>query len=302
MAKSNGYVILFDPTHPKQLPPDAKEAIFQQIALASPSERAQLERQFIYNVKPCTDDNPYFYKTSKGSSDWGFIVAEDSTHYVLILFAALGALLLSFLPLLRLKTPEVKSLLLDFGPGFAISGFAFLMFETTLIQALTIFVGGPLYSLCTTLVAVLGGYGLGSLISKRFRPTTKFFNVLAILLFITFTSGFFFISPLVRQLMFLPNELRIAVAVFIALIMAIPTGMLVPMAANLVSKRDATAVPWMWGINAGFNVLGGVSYVPLSMVIGIRSTLLIVAILYTIAAFLFGRSAIQAILEKKAQS
>jgi len=44
-----------------------------------------------------------------------------------------------------------------------------------------------------------------------------------------------------------------------------------------------STVAWMWGVNSAFNVLGAMSFVPLTLTIGISNSLLIVAFLYMLA-------------------
>jgi hypothetical protein len=282
-ATGNGYEVLYDPTRTISQFVDPSEQIFQWIATANHDDRAKLIEAYTYNIIPTTDDNPYFYKTMKQSVDWQFTHTEDVNHNQLVVLAIFGVALLLLLPVNRAKGPKTMNVLSRFGPFFALSGFAFLLFETSLMQVLNIFVGGPLYSMAVTLVAVLGGYGVGSWLAKAFKPQAKFFGILGVLLCGLFVATYAFIVPGIHDLMSLPNEMRILVAVAITLALSIPTGMLVPMGAEVVSKIDKPSVAWMWGINSGFNVLGGVSYVGLSQCLGIKATFLVVAVFYLVA-------------------
>src|SRR5205814_10020318 len=55
-------------------------------------------------------------------------------------------------------------------PFFVLSGFGFILTENAMFMRLTLFVGGPLYSLSVVLPAILLGYGLGSLVASRSIP------------------------------------------------------------------------------------------------------------------------------------
>lgn len=283
-AVENGYTVLFDPSHPEQISADPHEGIFQQVAVASPEERRTIEKQFIYDVAPVTDDKPYFYRTVKGFFDREAAHVQEQAHYYLIVVAAFGVLLLALLPMIRVRERKTRQLFWRYGPFFSLSGFAFLLFETSTIQLLGIFVGGPLYSLAVTLVAVLGGYGLGSFLCRDWRKDSRYFIIVGLAIVALLVLSFAFMAPLIAQLMPLDNWQRLLAAVAITLVLSIPVGMLVPAGADLVREDDHSALAWMWGINSGFNVLGGVSYVAISQTIGIRATFLVVGVLYLLAS------------------
>ncbi len=66
------------------------------------------------------------------------------------------ALLLSLAPILVSRSVKLTSKSVPHLAFFALSGFAFLLFEVGVIQIFSIFVGGPTYSLAVVLVSGFG--------------------------------------------------------------------------------------------------------------------------------------------------
>ena len=170
---------------------------------------------------------------------------------------------------------------------FAIAGYAFMLFETSIIQSFGIFVGGPFYSLVVVLVCVLAGYSIGSFLAQRLEPTAKTFFALAALLFVMLLSVYLGLHILIHQFMPLPLPARITICAVVTLLLSIPVGMPVALAMNAVRKKHGPMVAWLWGVNSAFNALGAISFVALSQNMGIAATLLLAAILYLVANSIF---------------
>ena len=60
-------------------------------------------------------------------------------------------------------------------------------------------------------------------------------------------------------------------------------GIPVPLAMTVVRAQHGSVVGWMWGVSSAFNVLGAMSFVPLTQVAGISFALQLVGLLYLIA-------------------
>ena len=61
-------------------------------------------------------------------------------------------------------------------------------------------------------------------------------------------------------------------------------GIYFPFGLELVGSRCEEAIPWAWGINSGFSVLGGISSIILAQLIGFRMILILACIIYLVAA------------------
>ncbi len=293
-AKKCAYDIIFDPLNSQSPETNPQDKIFQDIANAQSIEaQKNIIDNYQFAISPVTDDCPYFYRTFKSSTPEKKILrssfhVEDASHAGILLIGIFGALLLMFLPALKLTKSDFSIQIIFCGIFFAISGFAFLFLETSIMQAFGIFVGGPLYSMCTVLVAVLAGYALGSFFVGKITPTRTKFILLGILLFSFFGCSYLWLHKFISLCMPLDLGNRLIIAALITVILAVPTGMLVPSAAQLVRERYGRIIAWMLGINAAFNVIGGLSFIPISQVYGINFALLIAGIAYLIAGLFFG--------------
>ncbi len=63
--------------------------------------------------------------------------------------------------------------------------------------------------------------------------------------------------------------------------MYFPTGLM------LVGSRDSSRVPWAWGINSGFTVLGSTITIMIAQFFGFNVVLLAAAALYLVACIAY---------------
>jgi spermidine synthase len=268
------------------------EAIFTAMALATPEQRARLVEAYPARITPVTDDSPYFYRVEKNGSRLA-LAFPDVTIRWLFLLACAAAIALTVVPLRRLRRRGVTRGMLEHAAFFALSGFAFLLFEAAIIQLLSVFVGGPTYSLAVVLVCVLGGYAIGSRLSLRVRPTSRTFLAFGGALAALFVAILLGLPALTRAALPLPFNARIALAAAVTLIPSIAVGIPVPLAMGRLRGQQGDVVAWMWGISSAFNVLGGMSFVPLTQLWGISGAMGAVAALYAVAnaglAWVIGR-------------
>ncbi len=277
-TKATGQVMLFDPGKKGS----SIEPIYEQLGFATTAERPALIDAYPEAIWPVIDDKPYFYHQVKAenflmSSPW------SSTPVSLIVATLFGALLLVFMPLLRRDNRAIAMRIMPFTIFFSLCGFAFLLYETTIIQLFTIFVGGPTYSLSVVLVSVLSGYAIGSFISQYLKLNSRTFIVLGVGLAALMLALWAGVPVLTKQLLGLEQPARIVICGTVALLSSICTGLPVSLAMNCLRKRFGSAVAWMWAVNSAFNALGGVAFVSITLTTGISSCLLIVAVFYLVA-------------------
>lgn len=291
-ATSTGRLVLADPTKTEDAPPRDTERIFADIAHLNKEEREKVLAEYKYggplgtviNISPVTDDKPYFYSTN---DFYAISVIFSSTPVALLFCAIFAASTLVILPLFKLGAKAITSSLLLNGIYFGTCGFAFLLFELTMLQQFTIFVGGPLYSLSVVLVSVLAGYGIGSLLAERLQLSSKTFVGFAIALPVFLIALYFIVPAVVVGCMPLPMPARIAISALITLLSSMLVGMPVPTAMAAIRACHASAVAWMWGISSGFNAIGAMAFVLITQVTGIKASFIIIAVLYLLANLLF---------------
>lgn len=76
-----------------------------------------------------------------------------------------------------------------------------------------------------------------------------------------------------------------------------PLGILIgipfPSGIQLISKHAPSLIPWAWGVNGFFTVIGSVVALMLSMMIGFQGVLWIATGIYLISMFFIDRTNLQ---------
>lgn len=258
---------------------------------------------YVYDVEPTSDDRPFFFKYYKLSRllQIGPVAASATgpihgywPYFVFVLVlcsASLAVGLFIWLPLWKFR----REGLYGRGSGwaalyFAALGIGFIMLEVSLMQKFALFLGHPMYSIAAVLAAMLFFAGLGSLASGRWRARPQrgilwAFGALALLIAL-FLAGF---DPLTRAVLGWDLWARVAVAVAVIAPIAFTLGHFFPLGLYLVEARQPDYVPWAWGINSGFTVIGSVLSVMIAMAAGFTAVIALVALVYAAGVASFAR-------------
>ncbi len=288
-CKSTGNTLVFDPgnTDTAGLADGSDEgAIYRKLAFAAPAERRKIMDAYPYKLTPVTDDKPYFYQNARAQGLVGSFRWVGETMLAVYLTLAL-ALILSLAPVLVSRSVKVSKSSIPHLFFFALSGFAFLLFEVAVIQLFSIFVGGPTYSLAVVLVAVLAGYSVGCFIANTLplRPLT--FWAAGGSLVLLLALGYFFLPSTLLYLMPLPWASRIVCCVILTFIVSVLTGIPVSLGMEAIKRTEGNVVSWMWAVSSAFNALGSATYVFISQTTGISATLVVSAVFYLLATIIF---------------
>ena len=81
-----------------------------------------------------------------------------------------------------------------------------------------------------------------------------------------------------------PLSLRIALAVAILLPLGVLLGIPLPGGMRLLATRRPEIIPWGWGLNGAFSVVGATLAVFIAMNWGFSTTLIAAAVVYATAA------------------
>ncbi|MBN2009384.1 hypothetical protein JW960_08560 [candidate division KSB1 bacterium] len=213
-----------------------------------------------FNIAPCRDDSPYFYKVKKGIPD------EITTLFYIVIAVNL---VLVALPLILIKHKSRNIMLpLNF---FSCIGLGFMIIEVSIFQKLVLYLGSPTISLSVLLSSLLVSMGVGSFYGNKIQAENpwKRIRLMSVLVVICGTL-FFFISQLILSHL-LHLDLFIRITITIALIFPFgfllgvffPTGIYI-----LKSAKMDNYIPWMYGINGTMSVLGSILAVIFSMMSG----------------------------------
>jgi len=169
---------------------------------------------------------------------------------------------------------------------FGALGAGFMLLEVALLQRFVLLLGHPVYSLTVTLFSLLLGTGLGSLISRRIEPS-RVRNVTVVAIFGVAAVALAAAAGLARLIdvgiaWALPARIVFAVAIIAPV--GILLGMPLPGGMRLVAADRADIIPWGWGMNGAFSVLGATLAVFIAMNWGFSITLCAAAAVYAVAA------------------
>lgn len=222
------------------------------------------------DISPVKDDSPYFYKYERG-------IPGD--YLILFLSILLLSIIMIFVPIIKIKnTSKTKNeMQQSYLPllVFMCTGFGFMVLEVSIFQKLILYLGSPTISLSILLASILLGMGIGSYfggkiyshdVIKRLKNISGFIVVAGILLFV--------IYPMILNALLASGLALRAIVCFVLLLpfgfllgIPFPTGIQILEQNNLVKY-----IPWMYGVNGIFTVLGSISAVILSMTFGFTTS------------------------------
>lgn len=272
---------------------------FRDLLTAEGEEKQTFYDAYPFDVRPSTDDAPFFFNFYKWSSLFGGTKrTEDADafnyhtdfpigHFILgisMVQIVLLAAALIFLPLRKLKHDGVRT------PGtlriflyFAALGLGFMLFEIALMQKLVIFLGHPTYALSVVLTSLLASAGLGSLLSGRIQQVRKKHLLLILLgVLAAIAMNVYVVNELLPQWLGFDLWLRVTIVV----VMLVPTGLMLgmpfPSGIRVLERTCPHLIPWGWAINAFFSVFGSIFCIVLSMAIGFSNVFYVAAGVYVV--------------------
>jgi len=244
--------------------------------------------QHQYDISPCRDDSPYFYKINRGvSEDYVYLFSGVAFFNFLIIIIPLTRLK-------KLKRKEKKSkndlkVILLLLTIFISLGVGFMMLEISLFQKMILYLGSPTISLSILLSSLLIGMGIGSLSGEKLYKENHFKRLITTSTLIVGTGLLLFIFyPLILE-----NLLKYSLIyrATVSFILIFPLGILlgIPFPTGLQILRSfnqGNLIPWMYGVNGSMSVLGSVLAVNLSLILGFTPTFFIGISIYLILALI----------------
>jgi hypothetical protein len=260
---------------------------------------AELEHwydDYKWDVRPVTDDAPFFWHFSRFSDvvrDIGDPIdprdVEDAIgERVLLLLLAfslvLGIVFLLAPFLLVRRTWVALPAKGRSATYFAALGLGFMLFEISLIQRLTLFLGYPTYSLTVTLAALLVFTGVGAALSPR--TTARPARALPVLagVIVLLTAFYLWGLPAVTDAFFDTSlALRVAVT-FVALApLGLCLGTFMPLGLTKVAgltDHPSEYVAWGWAVNGFASVVGATLTTVIAMTFGFDLALALGMVVY----------------------
>jgi len=237
-----------------------------------------------FNIEPCKDDSPYFYKLKRGiSPDYAWLLGGVSAVNLAVFV----------IPFARIKRKIEKKNRLS-GVTLPLSvficiGLGFMIIEVTLFQKMVLYLGSPTTSLSILLSSILVGMGLGSFFGRKIFPDNIHMRLKVICFSIVLAGTVLFITyPLILNNVM---ERGILLRALLSFLMIVPFGFLLgipfPTAIQLLKRNNMEQyVPWMYGVNGTMSVLGSVVAVILSMIAGFTPSFFVGLLFYAVIVVL----------------
>ena len=261
-------------------------------ALILAADRDRFIAEYPLDIRATTDDRPFFFHTTRLRDQFQTAFGRsmlfgNGLSALLTLFAISAALVVVFVigPLIAGGDRP--------GPGwhawlayFGALGAGFMLLEVALLQQFVLLLGHPVYSLTVTLFSLLLGTGIGSLVSRRTPAArVKAATIRALLVILAVGLAAPLALPALIDLAIpwaLP--LRIGVAVAVLLPLGILLGIPLPGGMRLLAATRPDIVPWGWGLNGAFSVVGATLAVFIAMNWGFSVTMIAAGAVYASAA------------------
>jgi MFS family permease len=172
-------------------------------------------------------------------------------------------------------------------------GCGFIMIEIVMIQLFSLLLGEPVYTFAIVLAALLLFTGVGAYVSGRYSlQANKTIRNAIMALSILLLIASLFLPSLLRAAIALPMSGRILLSIFLIMPLGILLGMPFPSGIQIISKHAPALVPWAWGVNGFFTVIGSILALMLSMMIGFQAVLWIATAIYLLSMFVFTKSSL----------
>lgn len=288
--------------------------------------REQFYENYPFQIRPATDDRPYFSQFLRLGTltqmihaigrnaipfiEWGYLLL-----IAILIQAVVAGLILIFLPLLFLRKQPVflttrdnngassnQASNLSTGRkgavkwricGYFLSlGIGFMLIEMAFIQKFLLLLSYPIYAVAVVLCAFLVFAGLGSFCCPRVSRVSQKFGLhvaipaTIIILSLIALVYLLLLAPIFRHFIASPDPVKIIVSVTLIAPLAFFMGMPFPLGIERLRKNQPDLIAWAWGINGYASVVGAILAVCLAIALGFNAVIVIATAIYIAGAWL----------------
>lgn len=263
-------------------------------SLLDSSLRKPFADNYLFDIKPVRDDNPFFNYYLKFNNikpiynkmgrNWLYFIEEGYILPIVFVIILLLCIVLILLPVvlnaLRREQILPPSALTAF-IYFSMLGAGFMLVEVSLIQKTLLVLENPAYTLAVILASILISSGLGSMLSSRLPELKTHYSPLIISAVVL---GYSMILP---SLMDALSSHILPVRMIVLAVLMVPMGFLMgipfPAGLKILGRQGDGLIPWAWAINACISVLAPILTIMLALVTGFRTVLWVGAAAYFMA-------------------
>ncbi|MBN1658922.1 MAG: hypothetical protein JXA93_10995 [Anaerolineae bacterium] len=244
-----------------------------------------------YDVRPPTDDHPFFFHLFRSSQARAVIEQLGRTWQpwggsgFFVLVALLAVAIVVSLALILLPLVAARQAAMGSGAPwgrtlayFGLLGLGFLFVELPLMQRFILFLDRPIYALAAVATSLLLFSGLGSQLSPRLpaRSTLPLLAI-AILLYPLFLPVLF------QVLLGLPLAARLVVTLLTLAPLGLLMGTAFPGGLAWLRSCAPALIPWAWAVNGCTSVLASILSAMIALAAGFSWVLGAGAAAYAIA-------------------
>ena len=271
---------------------------------ANSKSEAEFIASYEFNIKPTTDNHPFFFNVIRGTELGRIVTLEPESRknnlgiINLVAVAAISLVLVALFfvgPLLGTKQGRAlrstKSGIRDLCYFIAI-GLGFILIEIALMQKFVLYLGHPIYALAVVLVCLLVTAGAGALFTRRLdieiirrHRHWLFADILAILVL-----QLVFLPLIFQATLASPLILRIAVSVLALTPLGFFLGQPFPIGLKHLDTDRHVIIPWAWCLNCAASVLGSVAAICIAMAYGYNAVVVTGGACYCLAWVCLGVS------------
>jgi spermidine synthase len=235
--------------------------------LLSREEREKLYNEYPFNIKPATDNQPYFSQFLQwstislladlfGNQSVPFFEVGYLLMYLTFIQITILAVILIIVPLFKLGFKgggKLKTLLYFSGLGIG-----YMLIEIILIQRFTLYFGNVIYAAALVVCLMLVSSGFGSLVSQKITPKPYRIFLIISFIIISFIIYALFLSGWLRTTIGFSLTAKIILSFIWIAPPAFFMGMPFPLGLKMLSFSNESQIPWAWGINGVFSVVSAV--------------------------------------------
>lgn len=252
---------------------------------------------YAYNIRPATDDRPYFFdffkwrslphmiRTIPGQwlafSEWGYLVLAAT-----LLQSIFAGVVFLILPLfLARPIKQIRSGKLPVITVFSLLGVAYMFLEMGFIQKMTLLIGQPVFGVAVTISGFLFFSACGSLASTYLcRSPLRRIQAAVMAIILTGLADAAVLSFFFDRLVGFSKPGRILLGLVLIAGPAFFMGMPFPTVLKQLHIRKAALVPWALGVNGFASVTGAVLGTFLAVSLGFTSLIFIALACYFLCA------------------
>ncbi len=265
-------------------------------------DKERFYRDYIFDVRPATDDRPFFGQTFKMTRmketyegvgrKWGILIEGGYLLPWILIQAVVASAILIMTPLLLSKRALRQAqgergaggkALLAITTYFSAIGVGFMFLEISIMQRMIPVLGEPVYAISAVLFTLLLSTGIGSYLSGRFRVTERYSIHVLLMVPVLAILYLFIMGTATEKVAGMTIIIRFVLTFLLFSPLGIVMGIPFPTGMSILGRKQPELIPWAWCINGSFSVISSVLAMMAALAWGFSTVHVLAAGFYFIA-------------------